>query len=251
MRVPPGVQRFDSAGQPLVCKLRRSLYGLKQAGREWAVLFSSFLVDWGMARRLDKPSNGPLTMGTPLYASPEQLTGYDADQAWGRAKLSTGADIWALGVTLYEMLTGRRPFEGETHERLVANVLSLNYSLPDHLSLEARQLIDGMLQTLPCDRASLDELCCDPWTIAEDGPLPPPLSATPGGRANDEGRGGRASHDVESGRSFNAHGGEAGPKPSQTRRILLYLLYACVVAYALLSFARGGGSIDLDLEDDR
>ena len=50
MRVPPGVQRFDSAGQPLVCKLRRSLYGLKQAGREWAVLFSSFLVDWGMTR---------------------------------------------------------------------------------------------------------------------------------------------------------------------------------------------------------
>ena len=43
MRVPPGIRAFDSDGKPLVCKLNRSLYGLKQAGREWAVLFSSFL----------------------------------------------------------------------------------------------------------------------------------------------------------------------------------------------------------------
>ena len=41
-----------------------------------------------------------LSTGTPLYASPEQLTGYNADQAWGRPKLRPSADIWSLGVTL-------------------------------------------------------------------------------------------------------------------------------------------------------
>ena len=41
MRAPPGV---NNRGGELVCKLRRSLYGLKQAGREWAQLLSSFLV---------------------------------------------------------------------------------------------------------------------------------------------------------------------------------------------------------------
>lgn len=50
MRVPPGVYRYDAAGKPLVCKLRRSLYGLKQAGREWGELFASFLTKWGLVR---------------------------------------------------------------------------------------------------------------------------------------------------------------------------------------------------------
>ena len=50
MRVPPGVASTDAHGTPLVCKLNRSLYGLKQAGREWAQLFASFLTSWGMER---------------------------------------------------------------------------------------------------------------------------------------------------------------------------------------------------------
>ena len=50
MRTPPGVPEFDSNGDRLVCKLKRSLYGLKQAGREWAALFASFLLQWGFVR---------------------------------------------------------------------------------------------------------------------------------------------------------------------------------------------------------
>ena len=50
MIVPPGIPAFDERGRPLVCKLRRTLYGLKQAGREWGMLFSAFLVSWGFVR---------------------------------------------------------------------------------------------------------------------------------------------------------------------------------------------------------
>ena len=54
MHPPPGVSAFDQHGRRLVCKLRRSLYGLKQAGREWAVLLTTFLVGWGFTRsRID------------------------------------------------------------------------------------------------------------------------------------------------------------------------------------------------------
>ena len=50
MRVPPGIPTFNEKREPLVCRLNRSLYGLKQAGREWGVLFASFLVSWGFTR---------------------------------------------------------------------------------------------------------------------------------------------------------------------------------------------------------
>ena len=49
MRVPPGI---NSGNNSLVCKLRRSLYGLKQAGREWGLLLTSFLVSWGFVRSI-------------------------------------------------------------------------------------------------------------------------------------------------------------------------------------------------------
>lgn len=103
------------------------------------------LVDWGLARETMRQPE-PITQGTPRYASPEQLTGYSADVAWGRPKLGPSADVWALGITVFEMLTGAPPFAGDTFEALVANVLRLNYTLPDTMSIEARQLIDSMLQ---------------------------------------------------------------------------------------------------------
>ena len=50
MRVPPGLVRTDADGNRLVCKLHKSLYGLRQAAREWNTLFVSFLVKWGFVQ---------------------------------------------------------------------------------------------------------------------------------------------------------------------------------------------------------
>ncbi len=54
-------------------------------------------------------------LGTFQYMSPEQLEGVEADPR---------ADIFALGVVLYEMLTGKRAFEGKTKTSLIASIVS-------------------------------------------------------------------------------------------------------------------------------
>lgn len=50
MDVPPGMANTDANGERLVVRLRRSLYGLKQAGREWHVLLTSTLREWGFVQ---------------------------------------------------------------------------------------------------------------------------------------------------------------------------------------------------------
>jgi serine/threonine-protein kinase len=71
-------------------------------------------------------------VGTPAYMSPEQLRGLHVDAR---------TDIFALGVVLYEMLAGRRPFDAPSHADSVLRVLStpphalarLNYAVPEAL----------------------------------------------------------------------------------------------------------------------
>ena len=79
------------------------------------------LLDFGIAKLLDDAEGVDLTRTgmralTPAYASPEQLSG---------EPVTTGTDVYALGVILYELLAGRRPFEAlRTPEEMRRQVLS-------------------------------------------------------------------------------------------------------------------------------
>ena len=116
----------------------------------------------------------PITQGSPAYAAPEQLTGSTADGISARQTLSPTVDVWALGATLCEMLVGCPPFEGHTFEELVHNVLTLRYAprVLESCDSDARAVIEGMLQILPCDRSTVKELCACSW-VAQGGALPP------------------------------------------------------------------------------
>ena len=66
MRVPAGLPDRDSSGSPLVLKLNRSLYGLKQAGREWNKLLVAFLLEWGFKQSSIDVCLFTYTVGTAI-----------------------------------------------------------------------------------------------------------------------------------------------------------------------------------------
>lgn len=81
------------------------------------------VTDFGVAKdetARDQTSVGTL-IGTPCYMSPEQAIG---------KKLSAQSDIFSLGIVLYEMVTGKKPFWGETAEEITARIGRGKYKSP-------------------------------------------------------------------------------------------------------------------------
>jgi eukaryotic-like serine/threonine-protein kinase len=85
-------------------------------------------------------------MGSPLYMSPEQMaSARDVDQR---------SDVWAVGTVLYELITGRVPFEAETMPQLCTLILHAEPPSPRSVRPELPEAIEGViLRCLRKDRA--------------------------------------------------------------------------------------------------
>ena len=105
-------------------------------------------------------------MGTAAYMAPEQALGKPIDKR---------ADIWAFGVVLHEMLTGRKLFEGKTVSDTLASVLTKD---PDwhRAPLKTHLLLQSCLEKDPKRR--LHDIG-DAWRLLQDTPIQASTTTTP------------------------------------------------------------------------
>jgi serine/threonine-protein kinase len=146
------------------------------------------VLDFGLAKAADSstasgdPANSPtltisqtragMILGTAAYMSPEQARGKAVDRR---------ADIWAFGVVLYEMLTGKQMFTGETVTDILASVVKEQPAL-DTFSTRVRRIIERCLQKDPRQRwqaigdvrLEIEALLADPGGVLEANQRTPP-----------------------------------------------------------------------------
>ncbi|ESQ40363.1 hypothetical protein EUTSA_v10013385mg [Eutrema salsugineum] len=82
-------------------------------------------------------------VGTAAYVPPEVLNSSPA---------TFGNDLWALGCTLYQMLSGSSPFKDASEWLIFQRIIARDIKFPDHFSEAARDLIDRLLDTDPSQR---------------------------------------------------------------------------------------------------
>ncbi|KAJ1656833.1 serine/threonine protein kinase [Dispira simplex] len=113
------------------------------------------LTDFGTAKLVDEtnvtstsPQRSQSFVGTAEYVSPELLTDKMVDKS---------SDLWALGCILYQLLEGQPPFKGPNEYLTFQKILRLEYSMPDHFSPQARDLVSRLLVLEPTQRLGADD----------------------------------------------------------------------------------------------
>jgi predicted Ser/Thr protein kinase len=125
------------------------------------------LMDFGIARIADSElTQAGTVIGSPSYMSPEQLTGQAIDHR---------TDIFSLGVVLYQLLTGERPFAGDNPTSIAYRVIRSEPTPPSELNPvippEYDQILTRALAKRPDDRyASAQDMADDLARVVGEGP---------------------------------------------------------------------------------
>jgi serine/threonine-protein kinase 11 len=117
----------------------------------------AMLADFGVGHSF---ASAGMVVGSPAYQAPEALddsygTGENLDEPQKE-------DVWALGVTLYQLLFGELPFLGATLFEIVNNIRRSPLKIPEKTDPDVEELLRGMLTVDPVRRFGIDDLIRKP-----------------------------------------------------------------------------------------
>ena len=126
------------------------------------------LSDFGSVGLLfDQDQRRETLCGTLDYLAPEFLK---------KRGISQKADVWALGVATYELLTGSAPFAGyDDQQSTCAAIARAEVMIPEHLTSECRDFLASTLNGSEDERLTMVEVCTHPYLskyFANFGPAP-------------------------------------------------------------------------------
>ena len=119
------------------------------------------IIDFGSCEILTKSKlTSTYKVGSPSYIAPEVLNGEEYDYC---------CDIWSLGVLMYYLLSGNKPFTGNTEEEIYkaikTNELKFKDVIWESISNEAKELIKSMLVKNKKKRINIDQALNSEWII--------------------------------------------------------------------------------------
>jgi serine/threonine-protein kinase len=143
------------------------------------------VLDFGLAKLLDgahaagRDTSAGTVMGTPHYMAPEQCR--------AESEIDHRADVYALGVVLFEMLTGTLPFAGEVYSEVLVKQVTMRPPWARSIVPDLPEELDSILQCAlakhPDDRfptmAALRDALLTPPGVPRATPRPAPREATP------------------------------------------------------------------------
>lgn len=112
------------------------------------------LADFGWCAELSESQERLTFCGTFDYLSPEMLENEPHDK---------GVDLWAAGVLVFEMLTGRPPFQASSQVKLVNRIVKVDFQVPSSMPPLAAELVKSLLKRNPNERLDLKEAISHPW----------------------------------------------------------------------------------------
>jgi len=113
------------------------------------------IVDFGLSNRYAQGQLLHTACGSPCYAAPEMIA--------GKKYHGSTVDVWSCGIVLFAMICGYLPFEDPNTLSLYKKILRADYEVPEHVSLEARDLLKNMLNTDPKTRYTIEDIRKHKW----------------------------------------------------------------------------------------